>query len=73
MDNIEQKTFNIWGRFEVEVAFDIDAKDEKEARIKAREMIRDAYHLDSIGGLHVAKSTSFHLLIDQEDEMEDNG
>jgi hypothetical protein len=65
------KTFNIWGRFEVEVDFDIEAENEKEAERKAKEMINDAYRLDYIGELHVAKSTNFNLLIDQEDE--DNG
>lgn len=69
----ELKTFNVWGRFEVDVDFDIDAESEIEALRKAKEMINGAYDLDSIGGLHLAKSTNFHLLIDQEDEPEDNG
>ena len=69
----EPKTFNIWGRFEVDVDFDVEAESEIEAKRKAKEMITDAYNLDSVGGLHVAKSASFNLLIDQEDEPEDNG
>lgn len=64
------KTFNIWGSFSIDVDFDIEAENEKEAERKAKEVIKDAYNLDSVGGLHVAKSTSFNLLIDQEDENE---
>lgn len=70
---MELKTFNIWGRFEVDVDFDVEAKNEKDAIKKAKQMITDAYHLDAVGGLHVSKSTSFSLLIDEEDEIEDNG
>jgi len=61
------KKFNIWGSFKVDVDFDIEAKNEKDAEKKAKEMIKDNFHLDAIGGLHVSKSTEFKLLIDEED------
>jgi hypothetical protein len=61
------KKFNVWGKFIVDVDFNIDAKSEKDAEKKAKEMIKNEYHLDAIGGIHVAKSTDFKLLIDEED------
>lgn len=61
------KKYNIWGKFTVDVDFNIDAKNEKEAEKKAKEMIKDTYYLDSIGGIHVPKSTDYKLYIDEED------
>lgn len=64
----ELKTFNIWGNFQVQVDFDIEARNETEAKMKAQEMITDQYSFDAVGGLHVANSTDFNLYIDEEDE-----
>ena len=63
------KKFNVWGSFTVEVDFDIDAKNEKEAEKKAKEMIKDTFYLDSVGGIHVPKMVDFKLYTD---ENEDN-
>lgn len=71
MEDKELKTFNIWGNFQVQVDFDIEARNETEARMKAQGMITDQYSLDAIGGLHIAQSTDFNLYIDEEDEPEE--
>lgn len=62
------KKFNIWGSFTVDVDFDIEAKNEKEAEKKAKEMIKDFYRLDSHGALHVPKMADFNRLNIDEDE-----
>lgn len=61
------KKFNVWGKFIVDVDFNIEAKNEKEAEKKAKQMIKDNYHLDAIGDIHVPQSTDFKLLIDEEE------
>ena len=61
------KKFNIWGSFTVDVDFEIDAENEKEAEEKAKKLINDTYYLDAVGGLHVSKSAGYKLYADEED------
>lgn len=62
------KKYNIWGEFTVDVDFNIEAENEKDAEKKAKEMIKDRYNLDSIGDIHVVKKVDFELNIDEEDD-----
>lgn len=62
------KTYNIWGKFTVDVDFNIEAENEMDAEKKARQMIKDRYNLDAIGDLHVKNNIEFQLNIDEEDE-----
>jgi len=57
-------TFNIWGTLELEVDFEVEAKDEKEARQKAIERLNDMYHLNSYGGLIVPKMAKHNWYAD---------
>lgn len=59
------KKFNIWGSFSVDVDFDIEAKNEKDAEKKAKQMIKDQFYLDSVGGISVPKSNDFKLYVDE--------
>lgn len=62
------KKFNVWGSFSVDVDFDIEAKNEKEAEKKAKQMINDQFYLDSVGGISVPKSGNFKLYIDENED-----
>lgn len=61
-------TYNIWGKVTFDVDFEIEAKNETEARKIAKERINDMYHLDSVGALHSPKSVTHGWYTDDVNE-----
>jgi hypothetical protein len=51
------KAFNVWGRISFTINLNIEAENEEDAIIEAKERLTDFYHLDSHGSPHNPNET----------------
>lgn len=48
--------YNVWGRFTIEVNFNIESENQESANKKAIFFINDMYHIDCYGAYHDPKN-----------------
>lgn len=65
------KEFSVLGKISFDVNFDIEAETEEEAMKKAKEYLKDMYHLDTIGAYHDPKDVEIDIdCIEYEEEID---